>query len=440
MLSVHIEKFVFGGQGLGHIDGRAAFVWNALPGEIVEMRMIRNKKDFVEGIATDILEKSLDRVEPKEPHFLATSAWDILAWEKELEWKRVIARETYAKIGNFVFPEHALEIATDGRMYGYRNKMEFSFTIGLQQSDYGLLKFESKSLKTGEIQLAFFERGGRSKVSVDGSVLAESLINETAQKVLAWVNEQEIPIRSLKSLIVRSGEGRSVAALFLKDELTFSSYPVLDKTFLGFHMYYSTHRSPASVPSKLLLTMGEDTMGETIREARLLYGPLSFFQINVPMFEIALGDMAEWIHPSMPLVDFYAGVGSISIPLSHDRDETVLVENHKEAGMFAEKNIEMNSIKHARVLCVPAESMLDAIRADMIIVLDPPRAGLHTRIIERLLRVRPPRVLYLSCNIATQARDLRLLSEVYRPAFMKLYNFFPRTPHIEGLVVLDMIS
>ena len=423
--TVTIEKLVFGGQGLAHLeDGRIVFVWNALPGERVEIEIVKKKKDYLEAIATNILEPSPDRIEPTEGAFLSTSPWQILSQEKEAFYKRSIAAETYSKIGDLILSESNLEIATDGAHEGYRNKMEFSF---VEQDD-------------GTISLAFFQRGGKKRFAVDGSVLASPVINEVAQYILSWVREKQIPIRSLKSLIIRSTQtGDTLAALFIKDELEFDSFPELTESLKGFQLYYSTHKSPASVPTKLLYSDGQDYLVENILGTQLKFGALSFFQVNIPMFERALKDIAAFLHPKMPLVDYYCGVGAIGLPLSKNRDECLLVDNNEEAIVYAQDNIAMNALLNCHVQCTPAEKITDLITAEKMIVVDPPRAGLHEKMIHRLLLRRPPRIIYLSCNLSTQARDIRLLSQGYKLSFMKLYNFFPRTPHIEGLCVLDSI-
>ncbi|MEK7623819.1 MAG: methyltransferase [Patescibacteria group bacterium] len=421
---VEIEKLVFGGTGMGHVDGKVAFVWNALPGETVEIEILQNKKTHIEGVATKILNPSPDRVIPRESHWLSSSPWQHIAWEKENYWKRAIAAETYSKFGGLILSSNDLEIVTDNKEYGYRNKIEFSFT----------------ELKSGEISLAFFERGKHHHIHAEGSLLAEPVINETAQYILQWINEQKIPMRSLKTLILRSdNEKNTIAALFIKDEIEFSRHPTLNDTLKGFHLYYSTHKSPASVPTKLLYSEGQNYLIANLKETKLKFGLLSFFQINLPVFDMALTDIAAFLHPHMPVVDFYSGVGAISLPLSQNRDRTTLVDNNAEAIQYAKENIILNKRQNCEAICLPAEDTTSAIQEDAMIILDPPRAGLHQKVVKQLLIKAPPRIIYLSCGIDTQARDLKLLSEAYRLTHVKLYNFFPRTPHIEGLCVLDRV-
>ncbi len=450
MQKLLIEKLVHGGQGLARHDGKTWFVWNALPGEEVEVEILKKKANIIEAVATTILNPSPERITPTEPSFLSTSPWQILDPDREHYWKRAIATETYSKIGDLILRPQDISIASDDIMYGYRNKMEFSFT----------------ECDDGTISLAFFERGKKKRFAVSGSALATNEINETATSILQWINQHQISMRSLKSIIIRSAdvpapppntlqsrEGdhstdsltkkdakrSTIAALFIKDELSFDAYPNLNETMVGFQLYYSTHKSPASVPTKLLYSAGQDYLTEHLLGTTLKFGALSFFQVNVPVFELALKDIAAFLHPTIPIIDLYSGVGSISLPLSLNREQAVLVDNNEEAIQYAKENIVLNRRQYTEARCIPAEKITEIIAENTMIIVDPPRAGLHQEVVKQLLIKRPPRIIYLSCDIATHARDIRLLGQAYKISFLKLYNFFPRTPHIEGLCVLDII-
>jgi 23S rRNA (uracil1939-C5)-methyltransferase len=201
-----------------------------------------------------------------------------------------------------------------------------------------------------------------------------------------------------------------------------------------------THKSPASVPTELLYSSGQDCLTADILGTKLTFGLLSFFQINIPVFQQALRDIAAFIGPKDPVIDFYSGVGAISLPLSRNRIRTTLVESNPEAVAYARENCTANGLNNVEIHCLPAEKMTEIIDSTSTIILDPPRAGLHEKVTLELLKKMPPRIIYLSCDISTQARDVGRLSENYRPIFIKLYNFFPRTPHIEGLIILEKIG
>lgn len=419
-----VQKLVFGGQALGKLDNKACFVWGALPGEEVEFDYTKNKPDFATGIVKNILVKSPERVAPQEDHYLSCSPWQIMNFEAENKWKVEIARETYRKLGNLSRSERDpavageienLEMITDGVEYGYRNKMEYSFTV-----------FED------QVTLAFHIRESRKYIPIQVCELARPEINKVALELLTWVKENKIPIRSLKTMIVRCNQkGEVLAGLFLKDRLEFDNYPRLKNNLIGLTIYYSTHKSPASVPTAILHQEGQDYLEEDLSGIRLRYGLFSFFQINVPIFKKALADIKQFVSQDDWVVDYYSGVGAIGLPLG----ARTLVESNPEAVEYAQKNIKLNKIP-SEAVCQPSEKMTDLITHDKTIIFDPPRAGLDKRVVEKVLAELPKKIIYLSCDIATQARDLGLLKEKYDIKFLKLYNFFPRTAHIEGLAIL----
>lgn len=438
-----IEKLVFGGQGLAHTDdGRVVFVWNALPGETVEAEIIKRKPRYLEAVAKEIITPSAHRRDPREPHYLSSSPWAIMDPAYEAQMKKEIAAELYSKFADYRLESDHLSLVEDERIYGYRNKIEFSFCLvdnDGKRVDLGREHHFSQPNPEGTtISLAFYQRGSHVLTPVERSALAEPLLNDVAKDILAWMNAVRIPIKSIKSLVVRSnGNGQTIAALFLKDKLTFDSYPKLSNELTGFHIYFSTHKSPASVPTEKIYGDGEETLTADILGTKLEFGLQSFFQVNLPIFKRALEDIAAFVHPDEPLVDFYAGVGSIGLPISQSRPSLTMVESNAEAVTFAKENIAKNIRTNAEAFLAPAEEITDKIPTEGAIVVDPPRAGLHPKVTAALLTKAPPKILYLSCGLDTQARDLKLLSERYSVSFLTLYNFFPRTPHIEALAVLE---
>jgi 23S rRNA (uracil1939-C5)-methyltransferase len=420
--NVKIEKLVFGGQALGHTpEGKTAFVWNALPGETVSVEVTKEKKNMLEGIATTITSPVSQRIQPRESHYLSSSPWQILNWEEEMHWKQVIAQETYHGIGH-VNPPNLKIIGDEKNQFAYRNKMEFSFTLD----------------EKGKISLAFFARGQKKKIPISSSQLAYPWINHVAAVFVDWVQKMKLTPRELKSLILRGNQdGKVIAGLFIKDPLEFDTYPDLTDALQGYQIFYSTHKSPASVPTKLLYEKGDLMLNETIQDTILQYGLFSFFQVNIPLFELALQDIATFVKPKSNIIDLYSGVGAIGLSFAKKVKSGVLIDNVPEAIDFAQKNIQLNNAENFSATCLPAEKVLDLITQESTVIVDPPRSGLHPKVTERIMSTQPSRVIYLSCNISTQARDLELLLQKYTLKFCRLYNFFPRTPHIEGLCFLE---
>ncbi|OYX41885.1 hypothetical protein B7Y94_04510, partial [Candidatus Saccharibacteria bacterium 32-49-12] len=163
-----------------------------------------------------------------------------------------------------------------------------------------------------------------------------------------------------------------------------------------------------------------------------------FFQINLPVYEQALRDIADHVDEARPVVDLYSGVGTIGLTVTDNH--LTLVEINESAVREMNRNIEALNRANSRAILSASEKVLDTIVSGSTIIVDPPRAGLDDKVVGRLNEVLPERIIYLSCNPVTQARDVARLVDNYGITYIRGYNFFPHTPHIENLVVLDKKS
>ena len=198
---------------------------------------------------------------------------------------------------------------------------------------------------------------------------------------------------------------------------------------------YSNPKSPASIITKRLQKWGIEALQDEILNTRFNYATEGFFQINLPVYEQALLDMKSWINHDINVVDLYSGVGSIGLTIGGNN--VTLVEINENAVREMQKNIKILG-KNAKAILAPSEKALEHISKDSLIIVDPPRAGLHKDVIDKLISEKPKRITYLSCNPVTQARDIAKLSEKYGIKAHRGYNFFPKTPHIEHLAILDL--
>lgn len=426
-----IEKIVPGGQGLGTLpDGRKIFLWNALPGEVVsEYEITKKKSHYVEGVAKRIAgfkdgeqqterteqmakidgEGSPERVEPKDKCYLATSPWQIMSYEAELKYKAEMVQEVFRQNGLLV----ALpEVVTDGKVYGYRNKMEYSL-------------YYDKELK--QILPAFHLRGSHRKVPVKQSSIERPELWARAMEIIDELNVRGEEARKYQSLILRSNQAGEVQGGLLENKKPHPVFPLLRDTILG--QEYS-------------------------------YSPNGFFQINLPVYELALMEIQKYVKTEKVL-DLYAGVGTIGLSVARDK-ELVLVECNKFAFSELERNIRNGNdaflssrgpLLSSRDSSLPSnyegspkailsnsEEALEYIQPEQTVIVDPPRAGCDEKLIERLNEVKPERIVYLSCNPATQARDVKKLSEQYKIVAMKAFNFFPRTPHVETICLMSRVK
>jgi len=409
---VRVEKVIPGGQALGTLpDGKKIFFWNALPGEIVEEYDItKQKANFVEAVATKISNPSKYRVEPKDECYLSTSPWQIMGYDYELQLKQELVVE--------IFREHHIviakpEIFTDSKEYFYRNKMEYSL---YWNND------------TSRIDIAFHARGSHRKIPIQTSSIERPEIFQTAIEIVNTLNNNHEEARNYQSLLLRCNQNGEVSGGL-----------------------YENHK-----PHPVFKNLTDEILGKEYS-----YSPNGFFQINPPVYEMVLKEIKKHINTDKVL-DLYSGVGTIGLSVARDKHLT-LVECDKSAfrelskncveGVFeggsergsarvsAKTPVATGVLDAPRKNCPQAilarsEEILNYIKPDATVILDPPRAGCDKKLIDRLNEVKPETIIYLSCNPATQARDVKLLLENYHIKTVKTFNFFPHTPHIENLTIL----
>lgn len=413
-VAVRVQKFVPGGQALGTLSdgpeaGKKIFFWGALPGETVTAFIpTKIKSHYMEAIAEGVAAPAPQRVAPRDDCYLSTSPWQILDFTAELAAKRDLVRECFRQ--HQVDLPDTLAVATDGRDYFYRNKMEYS------------LYFDHDSQ---QILPAFHRRGSHQKVPVHQSSLERPEIWERAQTIFAELNARGEEARTYQSLMLRANQAGQVAGGLFVNHQPHPEFPQLSDTLLG---------------------------------RTYTYSPNGFFQINLPVYEMALRAMQKYV-TTPKVLDLFSGVGTIGLSIARDAMLT-LVECDKAAFTELEKNVatalgqaeamsaqakgvapaqaEAAASPRLRAVLAKSETVLDYIQPDTTVILDPPRAGCAPELVARLAEVAPPQIIYLSCNPATQARDVAglLASGHFTLLAAQAFNFFPHTPHIENLVVL----
>ena len=383
---VKIEKIIPGGFGLGtNEDGKKGFFWNALPGEIVtDYNVTKSKTHYFEAIATKLDNISAYRRQPKDDCYLSTSPWQIFDYDYELSQKQQLVVELFLEQKISI---NTPEIYTDNRDYLYRNKMEYALYWDKESSN---------------IKLAFHTRGSHRKIPISSSSIERPELFKKAQEIINDLNSRHEEARKYQSLLLRANQKGEVSGGLYENHKPHPKFKNLTDIILG-HEY--------------------------------LYSPNGFFQINLPVYEMALKEIKEHIETDNVL-DLYAGVGTIGLSVASDKHLT-LVEVDKSAFTELEKNCLGEHNNTPIAVLSKSEDALSYIASNQTVILDPPRAGCDKKLIDRLNEVKPTTIIYLSCNPATQARDVKLLLDNYSIKDVKTYNFFPHTPHIENLVILQ---
>lgn len=445
---VEFEKLVPEGQALGRMNGKVVFAWGALPGERARVRVTKKKRTANFAEVVEILEPSPERREPREAHHLSCSPFQILDYERETELKRALLAETMEEKSGEALTPDAYHPARE--VYGYRNKLEFSFTggpgvAGGSGTASGPGAAGGPNAEDGPLQPAFFKRGTPFvKIPApDGCVLGGEPMNRVAVEVTRRLREAGADTDALKTLIVRESKttGHVLAGIFWRDRDRAAATEVdlegIDG-LAGHKVVYSRPNSPASTYDEVLAENGSNELEEAIEGMRIRYSFESFFQNHLGLFPDALASIREACPPGGKYVELYCGVGTIGLHVADRADRLVGVEEVEPAIELLHANARLNGVTHYDGIVSRAEKIDYELLEDTdVLLLDPPRAGLHPKAVKRILRMKPRRIVYLSCNPKTQAQDYAALRQSYALQRFEAFDFYPRTPRLETLMVLD---
>jgi 23S rRNA (uracil1939-C5)-methyltransferase len=415
---VTFAKIVGEGKALGYLDGRACFVAGPLPGETARVEVIRSAARFVEAELVEVVEPSPRRGAAAEAHFRLCAPWQGVDYDYQLELKRGMLAEAMGR------PELGLAVAdmvAAPEVLGYRNKLEFA------------LRAEAD----GRLGLAWHARRRADALVAcpEGCALGSASMNAAAVTVLERLQALDVA-GAATSLMVRQSRatGAGVAVIGLARAVRRDWQRLAGPELAG----VVVARVRPGHRYDTLWTSGETDLTETVAGVAVTYPYSSFFQTNVPVFERALEQIVAAVPVGARVVDLYGGSGAIGLAVASRAGEVMGVEIDGAAVHQANANAGRAGLTNYRAVATAAEQvdpvLLDG--ADVVIV-DPPRAGLDRRVVEALKAARPGHILYLSCNPVTQARDLMLLNEHYRPGVVTGFDFYPGTLHLESFVALE---
>ncbi len=423
-MRIRIDKIVYPGRRLGLADGKVVFTDRGLPGEMVEIEIVKDRKSYAEARTLEVVEPSPRRAEPRCAHFLACSPYQDMEYALELEVKRGQVAEIMTRgLRRVVAPP---EIAPSPKEWGYRNRIRLSLTR-----------------RDGRAGYVYHEPGERTEfVEVDRCHLVEDRVNDLLDRLLEVFDGG--PFATVEAVDVRTSrsKGESLLALDLSSE---AEAAALGKALAELGPEYGLVGAVASVDDgkrrRDERLFGRDFVDETVRGLTFRIGARSFFQTNIGVLERVIDDVVAAAGPQAgeTVADLYCGVGTFGVLLARQAREVFGVEPDPANIAFLKKNLALNRVGNFAVCEGTAEEWLAEVleRAPGVVVLDPPRKGLDPAIVRGLVDEPAALVLYLSCNPATLARDLKGLVEAYDLKDLRVYDFFPHTPHIETLAVLE---
>ena len=455
-----IESVAAEGRALTHYEGEVVFVEFAVPGDVVDIRVTRKKKNYMEGRILRIVQPSPQRLEPFCTHFgiCGGCRWQPLPYEMQLEAKRQQVYDQFVRIGHLEVPEIQPTIGSDLTRY-YRNKLEYTFS-----SRRWILEDEDPESLTPEQRLGlgfhvgkFFDKVldiGHCWLQPDPSNDIRLFLKRFAvEHGLEFYNLRENRgfIRNIFIRTTQAGEVMLIVC-FAHDDEPGQRMALLDAVAEAFpqitSLYYVINRklNDSISDQECILYRGEDAIYETMEGLRFKIGPKSFYQTNtgqaLKLYTVAR-DFAA-LSGTETVYDLYTGTGTIAQFVASRAARVVGIEYVPEAIADARINAAANGISNCSFFAGDMKDILtDGFiaregRPD-VVILDPPRAGIHPEVARVILRAAPQRIVYVSCNPASQARDLAAFSQQYRITRVQPVDMFPHTMHVENVCALERI-
>lgn len=455
-----MERYAAEGKSIAHLeDGKTIFVEGAVPGDIAEVLVLKNKKSYAEGKAMRVEVPSPDRVTPFCQHFGVCGGckWQMLPYDKQLEYKQIQVADQLSRIGHVALPPIEPIAGSAAQRY-YRNKLEFTFS----ELSY-LTREEIEAAGDGEIKrkpaLGFHAPGMFDKVvDIQTCHLQSEPTNKIKNLLRRIALEHNLPFYDhrqqegwLRNVVIRvATTGEVMVNLIVKydrEELKMMLDALLQEVPEITSLHYTINpKMNDTIYDQVVHTYkGKGYIEEYLEDFRFKISPKSFFQTNTRQAERLYQITRDFagLTGNEVVYDLYCGTGSIGIFLSKGAKKIVGIEAVPDAIEDAKLNADWNGLKHCQfyagdVSDIATDAFFEAHGRPDVVITDPPRAGMHEKLIRQLLRMRAPRVVYVSCNPATQARDLQLLDEAYKVIRLQPVDMFPHTHHIENVALLEL--
>ncbi|MCZ2298631.1 MAG: 23S rRNA (uracil(1939)-C(5))-methyltransferase RlmD [Chitinophagales bacterium] len=460
---VLVQDYAAEGKSLAKIDGKAIFIERVVPGDIVDVQLFKNKKDWAEGFPIQFSKFSADRIAPFCNHFQICGGcqWQMLPYEKQLIFKQKQVLDNLSRIGKINLPELMPIVGANETRY-YRNKIEYTFATKRFIPDEEFIKLKQQNLpiqQEGSFG-GFHAKGVFDKVvEIKKCHLQAEPTNDIRNAITQFCIEHNYPFYDIKNhtgwlrnMMVRiATTGEWMVNIMLGYEHEKMRKHLLDFVLQKFpnitSLLYTinTKLNDSIYDLTPIAYYGKGYIEETLENYRFMISPKSFFQTNTKQAEKLYSitrNFAELTGKEI-VYDLYCGTGSIGIFVSNKAKKIIGVEAIEEAIEDAEKNATLNNIHHTHFFAGDVIKICDDNffathgKADVIIT-DPPRAGMHEKLVNKLLDIAAPVIVYVSCNPATQARDLALLDATYEVTKIQPVDMFPHTHHIENVVQLKL--
>ena len=453
--NVTIEAVAAEGKALAHVDGAVVFVQFAVPGDVVDIKVTKKKKNYMEGFILRLVKASEHRLKPFCKYFgiCGGCKWQPLPYGMQLQAKQRQVYDQLVRIGHLSVPEIQPIIGSEKTKW-YRNKLEFTFSRRrwIYEDENPDELSETERLGLGFHVGRFFDK----VLDIDCCYLQPSPSNEIRNFIRAYAIEHKLPffdIREhtgfLRTMVVRTTEkGNAMLIMCFYHEDEEARTALLDAVAEKFpqitSLYYVINgkANDSISDQECVLYKGEEAIYEEMEGLRFKIGPKSFYQTNTEQAYRLYSTAREFaaLTGKEVVYDLYTGTGTIAQFVSRQAAKVIGIEYVPEAIEDAKEN----GIENCTFF---AGDMKDVLTADFIaehgrpdvIILDPPRAGIHPDVAKVILEAAPERMVYVSCNPASQARDLEILGSKYEITAVRPVDMFPQTHHVENVVAMKRI-
>ena len=454
LVELWIESLAFGGEGIARIDGFVVFVKGAVPGDRVLAKIIKKRRGYANAVISEIITPSINRIDaPCKYHgYCGGCKYQHLKYTSQIEYKREHVADSVKRIGALEgVPVH--DVIHSDKIYGYRNKMEFSFS----DRQWVLPEYFDKNSVNENFALGLHVPGTFNKViDMDSCLLQNKTGDLIMQEVKAYVKESGVPVYNLKTHegfwrfltlrhseafdewmvnIVTSGNGSDIIKpLAQKLHDKFNNI----KTIVN---NVSEKKAATAVGDQEIIITGEGYINEMIGPYTFRISPNSFFQTNTSGAEKLYNKVLEYaeLEPGDKVLDLFCGTGTIPIYLSENAGEILGMEIIESAVSDAKLNCSLNQVENCNFTLGDIRYTIEGITFNPdVLIVDPPRTGIHKDILKTILGMSVKKMVYVSCNPATMARDLGEMAEKYSVIEIQPVDMFPHTYHIESVAKLRL--
>lgn len=448
------------GKALARVDDKVVFVPYVVPGDVVDLQVKKKKSSYMEAVAVRFHEYSPLRTEPVCRHYGVCGGckWQCLKYEEQLKAKQQQIHDNLVRIGKVDLPE-MMPILGSKHVYGYRNKLEFGFS-----NKRWLTEEEVKADVKYDVMdaVGFHISGAFDKIlDIEECHLMDNINNEIRNDIRHYALENGLSFYDLRqnkgllrSLMIRTSNTGELMFLVQfridsddEQKQADALMQHLAETFpqITSLLYVDNHKANDTFgDQEIYVVKGKDFIYETMEDLKFKVGPKSFYQTNTEqayeLYKVAR-NFAGLTGKEL-VYDLYTGTGTIANFVAHQARKVIGIEYVPEAIEDAKVNSEINGLANTLFYAGDMKDILNKEFIDEhgrpdVIITDPPRAGMHQDVIDTILFAAPERIVYVSCNPATQARDLQLLDVDYKVVAVQPVDMFPHTQHVENVVLLE---